>query len=277
LIEGIRKYWRSEHWQRFLHFLQEKDGEKIYHIHHWIDTSVHPESLQIALQYYFAKQGWEIDREIDTYVLYPKPVATLHGVCAKKLPHFDINFRYRSDVVLAAMDTNYREDNCEAWGESYMKQFYSQFNFRPVGPKEEDAIEAWFRSPHWDRACAHCEDPKVVHIHVNVETSVHPEAIIQAAFRAFKREGWTLWDYTPCIFDVKGVTTGKIVFMLSYPQQIFDICWRYNPEVVLAPSTRPFMLTDPEFDVRTQADLPAFLAQGEWAKLSRAELRETVL
>ena len=74
-IDKIREYWKSDHWKRFLHFLQEKDGEKIYHIHHWVDTSIHPESLQIALQFCFARQGWEIDREIDTYVLSPKPIA----------------------------------------------------------------------------------------------------------------------------------------------------------------------------------------------------------
>jgi hypothetical protein len=111
---------------------------------------------------------------------------------------------------------------------------------------------------------------------VNVVSSVHPDAIIAGAKRAFKREGWTLWDYTPCIFDVRGATTGKVVFMLSYPQQIFDICWRFDPEVVLAPSPKPFMLTDPEFDVRTQGDLPAFLSQGKWVTLSREELRASI-
>jgi hypothetical protein len=275
-VNGIREYWESDHWKKFLHYLQEKDGEKVYHIHHWMDTSIHPESLQIALQLYFAHQGWEVDREIDTYVLSPMPVATLHGVCAKRLPHFDINFRYNPDVILAPMGADFRKDNCEAWGESYMKKFHAQFDFRSVGQKDHEAIEAWFHSPHWERACHHCEDPKVVHIHVNVVTSVHPDAIIEAAKRAFKREGWTLWDYTPCIFNVRGVVTGKIVFMLSYPQQIFDICWRFDPEVVLAPSPKPFMLTEPEFDVRTQADLPAFLAQSKWAKLTRAELRKSI-
>ncbi len=191
--------------------------------------------------------------------------------------HFDINFRYRPDVVLGPMAADGCKNNCEAWGESYMKDFYSRFDFRSVGPGEENAIEAWFHSAHWDRACRHCENPQVVHIHVNVVTSVHPEAITAAALRAFKREGWTPWDYTPCVFDVRGVTAGKIVFMLSYPQQIFDICWRFDPEVVLAPSPMPFMLADPEFDLRTQEDLPAFLAQGNWTRLSRPELRETLL
>jgi hypothetical protein len=275
-IDRIREYWKSDHWQRFLHFLQEKDGEKVYHIHHWVDTSLHPESLLLALQFYFARQGWEIDREIDTYVLSPRPIAAIHGVCAKGLPHFDLNFRYRPDVVLAPMPADGVKDNCQAWGESYMKKFHSQFHFRSVGPQEQEAIEAWFHSAHWDRACRHCEDPRVVHIHVNVVTSVHPDTITEAAKRAFKKEGWTLWDYTPCIFDVRGVTTGKIVYMLSYPQQIFDICWRFDPDVILAPSPKPFMLTDPEFDVRTQDDLPAFLASGNWMKLSRAELRRAI-
>jgi hypothetical protein len=62
--------------------------------------------------------------------------------------------------------------------------------------------------------------------------------------------------------------------MLSCPQQIFDICWRFDPEAVLAPSSKPFMLTDPGFEVRTQANLPNFMASGKWTILSPEALRE---
>lgn len=278
LVEGLREYWESDHWKRFLHFLLEKDGERIHHIHHWVDTCIHPESMMIALQYYFARQGWEIDREVDTFVLSPKDCGTLHGVCAKGLPHFDFNWHYKAGVPIAPSGPEVSKNPCEGWGVSYMKKFYSQFNFRPVGAKEKEAIEAWTRSAQWERAYAHCEDPRVVHVHVNVLSSIHPEAWIPAALRTFKREGWTLWDYQPCVYDVRGVETGKVVFMLSYPQQIFDICWQHDPEVIIAPSPRDFSRPGyPGFDIRTQDDLPAFLAKDDYVKIPRSALREAVL
>lgn len=277
LVEGIREYWRSDHWQRFLHLLQEEDGEHIYHIHHSVDTCVHPESMMLALQFYFARQGWEIDREVDVFALSPKPMGTLHGVCPKGMPHFDFIWRYKPEVVLAPMAPDGTKENLSAWGENYMREFYSKFPFRSVGSKEEAEIEAWFRSPQWERACKLVEDPKVVHVHANVVSSVHPDAVAAAALRAFKREGWTVWDYEPCAYDVRGVMTGKTVFMLSYPQQVFDIAWRFDPDVVLGASPKPFMFDDdPWFDWRTQDDMPKLLALGDYVKLPRATLHEAV-
>ncbi len=277
IIDSIKEYWESDHWKRFVHLELEKDGERIHHIHHSIDTSLHPESLMVLLQSYYAKQGWVIDREVDLFVLAPKPMATHHGVCAKDLPHVDFNFRFRPDVVIAPMASDGAKDNCEAWSASYMENFYSQFKFRPVGTNEEAEVEAWFHSEHWQEACRYVEDPKVVHVHVNTLSSVHPNAIIAGALRAIKREGWTLWDYQPCVYDVHGAETGKIVFMLSYPQQIFDIAWQYDPNVVLARSPRPFNREGyPGFDIRTQDDVPAFIAKHNWTRLPRQVLREAI-
>lgn len=282
-IDALQEYWQSDHWQRFLHLLLEEDGERVYHIHHFVDTRIHPESLQQAVQFYFAKHGWEIDREIDTYVQVPRPVGTIHGICAinaatgQKMPHWDLQFRYGAGAFIAPMAADGTKEDLTGWSESWMEKFLSQFPFEPVGPKEEAIIEDWFHSGQWDRACAHVEDPKAVHVHANAITSVHPDAVIKAALRAFKREGWRVWDYVPCVFDVRGETVGKTVFMLSYPQQIFDICWRFEPGVVMAPSPKHFLVDrDPEFDVRTQGPLEAFIASNDYVRIPREALREAI-
>ena len=86
-----------------------------------------------------------------------------------------------------------------------------------------------------------------------------------------------MWDYQPCVYDVRGVETGKVVFMLSYPQQIFDICWQYDPEVIIAASPRDFSRPGyPGFDIRMQDELPAFLAKDDYVKIPRSALREAV-
>lgn len=276
-IDALQEYWQSDHWQRFLHDFLEKDGERVYHMHHFVETRIHPESLLHAVQFYFAKHGWEIDREIDMYVQSPRPVGTIHGICAKKMPHWDLQFRYSHDEYIKPMGPDGNKKDLESWGESFMRDFFARFPFEPVGAKEEGIIEDWFHSAQWDKACAHVEDPKAVHVHANILTSVHPDAIIPAALRAFKREGWSVWDYVPCVFDVRGETVGKTVFMLSYPQQIFDICWQFEPGTIVQPSPRHFLVDrDPEFDVRTQGDLTGFIASNDYIRIPRAALRESI-
>ena len=65
LIEEVKYYFaESDHWRRLCAALQDPDPEGS-HIHAYVETSVHPDSLEAIMKGYFAQMGWPSRRKID--------------------------------------------------------------------------------------------------------------------------------------------------------------------------------------------------------------------
>jgi hypothetical protein len=224
---------------------------------------------------YFERMGCPSSRKIDQ--MAPKAgMGSLHGVEPKGKPHFDYQWFFKKDVGLRALEGGESGCNLLIWTRNYINKFYTQFPFRPVGHQEEKALEEYFKSDHFLKGLTYPVMPTTNHMHINVHTSVHPDAIQKYAEAAFPREGIHIYYTCPNVYMVDGKYRGKLVFMSRDPEVVFDIGWKFDPAVVIEPAMEPWIFkTDPGYDVWTSAMLADVLNE-EYIRLTDSEIDEVV-
>lgn len=272
----ITKYFHSDQWQRLLKYLRGDHTEEIYHAHIFIDTGLHPNTLRRLLIKYFEVIGMPIDRPID-FQASNVGHDMLHNIHPSGTFHFDLAFHFNPHLILAPMplEITFQNANLQVWGKSETYAFFQQFPFKTE--VIEDKIDQYFYSPQWDEIRTFVKDKSLVHFHANVETSVHPDRIKEAALRALKREGWVLQKAAHCIFfPRKDWKAGKICLLMSEPMFNFDIAWVFNPDVVIIPSRRFFIQQiRPDFDLRHEEPIEKLLKKGNFTPdISNQELDE---
>ncbi|KHJ56002.1 hypothetical protein LA66_05135 [Aureimonas altamirensis] len=275
VVETVAAYFRSAHWNEVMEALQI-DSEPVYHLHAYIETQIHPMSLEEIVKGYFARIGRPVHRKIEIFTSgQVADSGSIHGIEPQGLPHFDLLWKYSPDALIKPAA---RADNVEWWGASYMKEFYARYPFvTEMTPDAQKQVDAYFAGPAWARYCDLNEHRDVVHIHANVETSLHPDLILKPALAAMKKRGWDIHEVVPVAFQMRGQMHGKLVFIADKPEKIFDIAWCFNPTVALIPSTRYWLTTeDPTYDARTMAELPLLLKRDPYRLLSLAEVEAVV-
>lgn len=275
VIEPIAAYFRSEHWNRVIEALKI-DSEPVYHLHAYIETQIHPLSLEAIVKGYFAKIGRPVDRKVEIFTSgQVADAGSIHGIEPHGMPHFDLLWKWSQDALIKPSP---KPDNVEWWGESYMRAFYAKYPLRSqTTPQDEAQIAAYFTSPAWAKYCELNEHRDVVHIHANVETSLHPDIIRKAALKAMAERGWQIEAAVPVAFQMRGQMHGKIVFIGNVPEKVFDIAWCFNPTVGLIPSTRYWLTTEnPAYDARTMAEVPLLLKRDPYIQLTLAEIEAVV-
>lgn len=272
-IKSTADYFKSEQWLNLMDLLNKTD-EAVHHVHIYIQTQINPMCIEQLMKEYFKKIGHGIERKIEIFTSGQEiGSGTIHGVEPKGLPHFDMIFSYSKDLPMQPAE---RKDNVEFWGDRYMEEFHSKYYFKTtLTEKEEQEVEAYFNSKAFEEYCNLNESKEVVHIHANVETSIHPLLIREAALKAMAKRGWEIEHSVPVAFNMRGQMHGKVVFMGTKPEKMFDIAWGYNPTVTLIPSTKYWLTTDnPTYDARTMHQMPQLLKQDNYVWLSIAEIEE---
>ena len=246
-VQGVINYFHSDHWMDFIkNHLSYPDSEKeSYHAHIYVDVSVHPASLHPIMYAYWEKIGYPMERCIDPQSPKPKQ-GGLHGCCPLGVTNYDFFFRYNEDAILEPMPPEAMEAehgyNALSWGKDYQNEFYKRFDFKAVGPREISIIKAWLRSKHWKECFANVMNPEITHCHCNVELNFDPGIIMVYAIEDMASKGWIVERVYPSVYDVHGTYQGKIVFLVGHPEKVFDICWRYNPDVTIQRATRGWIL-----------------------------------
>ncbi len=253
IIKGIVNYFKSDQWQELTRMLTQTE-EEIYHIHMYWENRVDAQSLSRLMERYFARKGLTLDRKID--LTSPKPgVAGLHSVHPHDperslyIPAIDMYWRYNPNVVLepASYDKGESGKNLIGWGKKYMDNYYKQFDFKCVGPKEEREISKYFQSSHWKKLLRFVESGRYTHVHANLEINFDPWILEVFTIGVLKELGWKMDHVIPCVYlGYKGEYTGKIVFLTAYPEEVWDFGWVYNPDVVIRPATFEFSGSLPE-------------------------------
>lgn len=276
--EKILEYFKSPQWQYFLDNVINADLKDVYHSHLYVRTSVHPDDLGLILEKYFDKLGCPLTRSIDKCAHYP-PAAGLHGVMPKGKAFFDFFFIYDEGAILEEntqmplhSDTLEREHNQLIWTSAAMRDFSLQYDFRPVGMREEQEIEEFFSSKHWKDCIRFILDEEVVHPHSYVELNFDPKILELFARKHLREIGWTVERSVPCTFDVHGQWRGKIALVLGYPEKMFDIGWKYVPDVTIRPSGEVWCLGTEGYDLWTRAMWDECIAAGDYRHLSEEEL-----
>ncbi len=248
LNEAKEYFASSDHWRRICAALQDPDPTGT-HIHTYVDTSIHPDSLERIMCGYFDRMGWPSSRKIDH--MSPKAgMGSLHGVEPKGKPHFDYQWFFKADVGLRACEGGESGCNLLIWNRWYINQFCRQFPFRAPGPAEEKAVEAYFRSDHFRKGLDFPVKPTTGHTHINVHTSVHPDVIQRHAELALANLGWKVYYTCPNVYLVQGKYQGKLVFMCESPEVVWDIGWRFIPNVIIEPALEKWIFdATPGYDV----------------------------
>jgi hypothetical protein len=255
LIEGIVEYLRpSDHWRRLLAALQDPDPQRT-HIHAYVDTCLHPNSLEEIIKGYFQLMGWPSTRRIDH--MSPKSgMGSLHGIEPQGKPHLDFQWFYHPQVTLRPTQGGEGGSNLLVWNRWYIDNFYSDFEFQKTGPAEEREIREYFNSNHWKGGLELAIHPDTTHLHINVEMSVHPDKVGEFAEQALQARGWKIWYVCPNVYLVKGKYRGKLVFMGKEPEAVYDLGWQFNPDVVIGPTTKEWIFPDHVgYDIWTRAML----------------------
>ena len=271
--QEVCAYFRSNQWQQLMEILQRLDQGS--HIHLFVNTSLHPDTLESLIKGYLAATNRPVSRGNE--ILSPAPGrGTLHGIHPGGTAHFDVNWRFKPDVVVEPMEEADGEQgrNILYWDETYMAYFYRNYEWKPVGHAEIREIEAYFASPHWLRAFELILDPAIVHMHVNVESSVHPRVLEEYIVRAVAAEGWTLCRVVPSVVRSQGIYYGKLMLLFDEPEVSFDVGWVYSQRKVLAPCERQIFpgQREPGYMVVPTEDVETLIAANPYRVLSEEEI-----
>ncbi len=276
LLEDVKKYFSaSDHWHRLCASLNDPDPTGT-HIHSYVETSVHPDSLEAIMKGYFELMGCPSSRKIDH--MAPKAgMGSLHGVEPKGKPHFDYQWFFNKDVGVKACDGGESGCNLLIWNRSYINQFCAQFPFDAVGSKEEKALEKYFKSDHFLKGLEYPIKPTTNHMHINVHSSVHPDVIQKYAEPALAREGIDIFYTCPNVYLADGKNyRGKLVFMAKKPEVVFDIGWQFVPGTVMEPAMEPWIFSaEPGYDVWT-SDILAKVMDADYVRLTDDEIKEVL-
>jgi hypothetical protein len=241
ITSAINYFTTSDHWRRLVSSLNDPDPHDT-HIHSYVDTSIHPRSLEEIITGYFDLLGWPSSRRVD-HMSPAAGMGSLHGIEPQGKPHFD--FQWFFDATVGIQGSSRGESGCNLliWNKWYIQHFYKDFQFRTVGDAEEKVLEEYFRSDHWHEGLKIVEDPDTNHMHINVETSVHPDVIAKFALKALKERGWEVFYVCPNVYLVEGKYRGKLVFMGRKPEEVYDIGWNFNPDVIIRPAVEPWIFS----------------------------------
>lgn len=271
--KGVAEYFRTNQWKYFTQLLQTL-GQKS-HIHLFVNTSLHPLSLERILKEYLIMRGWAVNRSNEILKWSAPNTGSLHGVHPHDMPHFDMIWRFVKNVVLEPMEEKLAEQgkNVLYWDETYMHTFYRGYEWRSVGREEERAIHEYFKSAHWNNAFEIILDPDILHVHINVETCVHPHVLERYFLKGVEERKWKVLRTVPNVVLSSGTYYGKIMFLVSEPELSFDFSWFYNQNMILVPCKRQLLAYgNPEYLMVRKKEVDELIAQHEFVILDDTEI-----
>jgi hypothetical protein len=296
VVESVAGYFKTDQWQKFMKMLTQTD-DPMGHMHIFVENSIDPVSLAKLFTDYHKQKGIPLDRGIQFSGLPGVGmfinVQPTEAQTNRYLANYELFWFYNTDGLIAPAEirpgldlTNnplgkdIQEGNLHGWGKKFMDEYYKQFDFKCVGPLEENEIRKYFESDHFKKWIRLMFDSPADHVHCNVELNFDPGILKMYAVEALERVGLKVDWVIPNVFRVPSGYRGKLIFLGAYPEWQHDICWDYNPDVVIRPATRPFVGArmpadgDISFDFNLHSDFEKSLAAGEHVKLTDEEIKE---
>lgn len=286
ITRGVVAYFKSDQWKELIRQLTQTE-EELYHTHVYVENKVEAGSICRLFQRYFKRMGLPLDRKID-FVSPGPDILGAHSVHPHDpdrvlyIPHFDFFWKYNPNVVLQPSDSaklGEEGSNIPTWGKKYMDNYYSKFDFKGVGPLEIRKIRQYFQSAHWKKGLRLVEDPAYAHVHINVEINFDPIILEAFALEALKEIGWRVDHIAPAVYHVPEGYQGKIVFLTAYPEEVWDICWGYVPNVAIRPAEKRFVGYFPEdgdiaYDAWTQKAVDELTTRDKYESLTDEQIEE---
>jgi hypothetical protein len=240
VVKEILQYFESNQWKKLVNLVLEPG---VIHIHNYMDTNLHPVTIENIFVAYMRKKGWEMPKSV-SYLGTPNLGGEVwfrprgKGSTAK----FDMKFKYvPQDLSVVLRPSKSFKPNLLGWRELDSAKAMGKYKWKTFGPKEKAEVNRYFEgSYHWYKVCEMIEDVMVPHFHLRVDTCLHPMEIIakevQRALekRDFEVEKITPMEWVDTRYEMQELS--KIAFKLAKPNFVFDLDWIYTPDVVLSPS-----------------------------------------
>lgn len=234
VIQNIVDYFSSEQWSELIATLEK--GRQIRHLHVYANSILHPHDMAEVIKGYFLKKGYSLQRKIG-FLGHGKGLTNIYYIHPRNdMAHFELFLNYDPDVVIEPADPHHTRAgvNLEYWDDEFMEKYYSKFSFRNPEPEEEETIENYFKSAHWEQSYEFMTSSGT-HCHVPVKTGIHPEILNQFGRRVLEKRGWTVSKADSVVYSMKGYDQGKVTYLLSSPEIVLELDWVFDQDTVIEP------------------------------------------
>ena len=119
--------------------------------------------------------------------------------------------------------------------------------------------------------------PTTCHMHINVNSGIHPDVIQKYAEPALAREGIKIYYTCPNVYLGEPTNyRGKLVFMSQDPEVVFDIGWKFTPGAIVEPAMETWIHeAHPGYDVWTTEMLDKVMDE-DYVTLTEDEIQEVL-
>lgn len=276
LVQGILNYFETEQWKKAYDMIRSPE---IDHIHVYVDSVLNPYTIDEIFVQYLIKEGYHFSKK--PYHGAIQDIKLSSNIEADDLPPFEIFNYFNADVVLSPQ---HNREEPEYWTSNDVEEFFSKYNFKEINDQEKQELVDYFTSSkQWREAMELLTSEDMEHLHINIESKVHPKVIEQQLYKAFNNIGWVVNKIEHMIFSPTRLPKdqkkfyGKIMVMLKKPDITrFDIAWIFNPGVLVKPSTEFIANLDgvPEFDIGgTKQRVERYISLHDFVTLSKQEIK----
>jgi hypothetical protein len=271
MVEEVKDYFASsDQWQRLVSEIQDPDPINA-HIHMYVNASIHPESLEELIRGFFKIIGWPITRRFNHIGSGPN-LGCFESILPKDKVFFGFYWLYNPEVALRPANGGEGGSNLLKWDKRYVDTYYSQFDFRKVGPAEEKAIKDYFKSKPWEENLKVVVHPDSDHVHINVDGCVHPDYIKKFALEDLEARGWKVSHVSPNVYHLGDDYLPKLVFFGIEPNTVYDISWKFCEDVVLVAAREAWRFPEIGCDAFTRSRYRDMVWNRPYFKLNSSEI-----
>jgi hypothetical protein len=251
LQEAVSDYFKSDQWKTAFDLIR---NPKIEHIHIFIDSRLNPYTIDDVTVRYLEAQGYHISHRPYHGAIQDHKLSS--NIEPDDLPPFEFYSFYNDDVIMAAQRGR---EAPEVWTNEEVQAFINHFEYVEATPRDrKECLEYFMSSDHWVKAMKMVQDPDMEHLHINIESKLHPDVIRDCMLESFVKKGWDLNKIVHMIFSPSRLPKdqkrfyGKLMVMLRRPPVTrFDVAWIVNKNTTIRPATE--FISDlngvPELDI----------------------------
>jgi hypothetical protein len=234
ILKHTAQYFHGEQWKSTLEILNR--GAEVRHAHVYAESLLHPYDFAKVIEGYFHKNNFSLRRKI-TFLSHGRGYGNIYYIHPRQdMAHFEVFLRFNPDAIMEPADSkNTREGrNVEYWDDRFMNEYHAKFPFRKPSKEEEEQIVQFFESDHWKQAYDFMT-VNGLHSHVPVETSIHPEILMEIGRKVLEARRWKVDRAVSVVYSLKGYEQGKVTYLLKQPEIVLELDWEFNANTVIRP------------------------------------------
>ena len=132
---------------------------------------------------------------------------------------------------------------------------------------------AYFNSPAWKAPLLYLTWGSAMHFHAVVETSIHPDIILEYGIKALEAQQWELSRSFTWAIPMKGFDLATVKFLIKKPEVCPEIECYFNPDVSIVPGAESVRGKQSTSDME---DITRAMVDLEYIELDEEAVKEIV-